>query len=59
MITIERAKELLGFVPKYPENYEFFLKHIDEQKLEEKGEEWLKEHRGLIQAGWEITETLL
>ncbi|MGZ4928754.1 MAG: hypothetical protein ACXV76_10865 [Halobacteriota archaeon] len=59
-MTLERARELLGEenVPTEPQYREFFLKWIDDF-IYRYSEEWVKEHKGLIESSWELIKTLL
>jgi hypothetical protein len=57
-MTIEQAKELFGFLPTDPANLDYFLEQ-GEKTLQDKGEQWIRDHRGMIEAGWRYTETLL
>lgn len=53
MITFEQAQELLGDIP----NDQDFLKFLD-GCITNRGEEWVKEHKGLLLAEWEYLDSL-
>jgi hypothetical protein len=56
--TIEEAEKISGFRPSDPEFYKIFIDGLNAD-LELNGEAWVKEHREMIRAGWEVAETLM
>jgi len=59
-MTLEHARELLGErgVPTDLYYHKFFLEWLDDE-IYKHSEEWVKEHKHLLNSSWELIETLL
>ena len=62
MLTLEKARELFGTLPKEVEEDSFYRGHflsIYSHDLRDKGEAYIKENSVSMLAGWEYIKTLV
>jgi hypothetical protein len=62
MLTLEKARELFGTLPKEVEDSSFYREHflrIYSHTLRDRGEAYIKENSGMLLAGWDYIRTLV
>ena len=62
MLTLEKARELFGTLPKEVEEDSFYRGHFLEiysYDLRDKGEAYIKEHSVSLLRGWDYLKTLV
>ena len=62
MLTLEKARELFGKLPKEVEEDSFYRDHflrIYSYDLRDRGEAYIRDNSGSLLAGWEYIKTLV